>query len=115
MSEDLRRKANEAYQAELKRLEGDKKPKGEIAEMQAQTLGSINLGGNFCDVAPQTIQSLIKVIRQFSWFIPDNIEKPGLAVLRALQVVLPEFCAGDAEKKAGEAKPEVKQNFNTKE
>ena len=105
---ELMQQANEIFTKELERLQTEKgkKQKSEIAELRApqQLLGLE--GSNFCKVAPQTVTLIEKEINTFSWFIPDNIEIPALAVLKTLEVILPQFCGAAA----GPVQPVLRTN-----
>lgn len=106
MNEEIRQKANEAYKQALRDF--GETEKGEIAELRAQSLAGINLDGNFCEIAPDAIKSIIQEIHSFSWLIPDKIERRGLAVLTAIAAILPDFCG--TETSTGSS-GKVKKNF----
>lgn len=110
MTDELRRKANEAFKAKLAELKGAPAgPKSEIAGMrEAQGLLGIDMG-NFCETAPHAIDLAQKEIRQFAMFIPDKYEHPILAVLAGFEAILPEFCG--AEEKPAAPAGGVKKNF----
>lgn len=90
MNDDVRKKADEAFQKALDDLEGDKKPKS--ATPLSLSAPAIS-GGTLCDKAPALVKSAIGLLDSFSWFIPDNIETPLRAFLTVLQnVIMPAFC-----------------------
>jgi len=91
MNDELRRQVNEVYQAEKQRILGENKPKSEIAEERAQQFLGIG-DGDFCTEAPKDIKNLQKEIKRWAWAIPDTVEAPGLALLKAFEVILPVFC-----------------------
>lgn len=112
--DDLRRKAHDEFKSVLRQLQGEPDaPKSPLADMRAQQFAGITLGENFCTVAPRVVQGLIDEIDMFSMVIPDKIERPGVAVLKAFLIILPEFCNADASdgvKKTAASQP-VKKNF----
>lgn len=93
MNDDLRKQADEAFKQELAQLKGqlgDKSP-------NVVPLAGIDLGGNFCDMAPKLIQSALGLLDTFAWLIPDKVELPLRAFLQTIKrVVLPTFCGAGA-------------------
>lgn len=93
MNDDLRRKADEAFKDELAQLKGQPSNTGP----NPVPLAGIDLGGNFCDMAPKLIQSALGLLDTFAWLIPDKVELPLRAFLKTIKtVVLPTFCGTGA-------------------
>lgn len=90
MTDELRKKANDAFQAKLRELQG-RPPVDKPEARETQGL-IVDLGKTFCDNAQQGIDLMQKEIHQFRMFIPDKYEHLILPVLAGFEAILPEFC-----------------------
>lgn len=114
---EVRRKAQEAFDNAMRALgeDVDERPKAQMGLLDLGSVGKGIQGADICETSQKAVHSIVGIIAQFSWFIPDKYENPAVAFLTALEtVILPAFCGKPIDDAAVKepTKAKVITNFN---